>query len=306
MVPPNADKWSSCESAFGLTVTWTWFNLRQIITRDLSTFLDADEARAEATLWLEEGLGRSRAWIAANGTEAVPFVAQAQIAAWLKRRETGEPWQLILGWTPFRGRWFKVTRDTLIPRPETELAVEEALHLGRARGAKRVVDVGTGSGAIAISLALESSWPLSAVELSPDALAVAQQNAETLRAPVTFFEGSLLDPLPGAFFADGGALVVANLPYVDPADAPSLQRELAFEPASALFASGHGLDLNKALIRDARLRGACGLVLELGAGQGAALAAFAEENDWQAVRIVKDWHGHDRLLVAERGDEAAR
>ncbi|HTL98316.1 MAG TPA: HemK/PrmC family methyltransferase [Holophagaceae bacterium] len=265
----------------------------------LAAFLDEDEARAEGSLWLEEGLGKSRSWMAAHGAEAVPFAAKAQVAAWLKRRETGEPWQLILGWTPFRGRRFRVTRDTLIPRPETELAVEEALKLGRARGAKRAVDVGTGSGAIAISLALESPWPLSAVELSPAALMIARQNAEALDARVTFFEGSLLDPLPGTFFADGRALVVANLPYVDPADAPDLQRELAFEPEMALFSPGRGLDLNKALLRDARLRGACGIVLELGAGQGGELAAFADENDWDAVRIVKDWHGHDRVLVAE-------
>lgn len=277
----------------------TWSGFRQTLASALAAFLDADEARAESALWLEEGLGKSRAWIMANGSEAVPFVARAQVAAWLKRRETGEPWQLILGWTTFRGRRFKVTRDTLIPRPETELAVEEALKLGRACGAKRVVDIGTGSGIIAISLALESPWPVSAVELSPAALKIARANAEALDARVDFHEGSLLDPLPGAFFTDGRALVVANLPYVDPADAPDLQRELAFEPATALFSPGHGLDLNQALIRDARLRGACGLVLELGAGQGAELAAFAEENDWSAVRIVKDWHGHDRVLVAE-------
>ena len=277
----------------------SWFLLRQRLSADLATFLDEDEARAEASLWLDEGLGKPRAWIAAHGSEPVPFVARVRIAAWLKRREAGEPWQLILGWTPFRGRRFRVTRDTLIPRPESELAVEEALALGRRLEAARIVDVGTGSGIIGISLALEGPWPVSAVELSPGALEVARANAQALGAPVTYFEGSLLDPLPGAFFDDGRALVVANLPYVDPADAPGLQRELAFEPEMALFSPGHGLDLNKALIRDARLRGACGIVLELGAGQGAALAAWAEENDWEAVRIVKDWHGHDRVLVAE-------
>jgi len=277
----------------------TWSGLRQTLASALAAFLDAEEARAEAALWLEEGLGKSRAWIMANGSEAVPFAAQAQVAAWLKRRETGEPWQLILGWTTFRGRRFKVTRDTLIPRPETELAVEEALKLGRARGAARIVDIGTGSGIIAISLALESPWPTAAVELSPAALAVAKENAETLGARVAFFKGSLLDPLPGAFFADGRALVVANLPYVDPADAPGLQRELDFEPASALFAADRGLALNKQLLRDARARGACGIVLELGAGQGDELAAFARASGWAASRIVKDWHGHDRVLVAE-------
>ena len=277
----------------------TWFQFRQRLAADLGAFLDAEEARAEASLWLEEGLGKSRAWIAAHGSGPVAFEAQARAAAWFKRREAGEPWQLILGWTPFRGCRFRVTRDTLIPRPESELAVEEALALGRKLDAARAVDIGTGSGIIGISLALESPWPLSAVELSPEALGIARANAGALGAKVAFFEGSLLDPLPGSFFADGRTLVVANLPYVDPADAPTLQRELAFEPEMALFSPGHGLDLNKALIRDARLRGACGIVLELGARQGAELAAFAHENDWKAVRVVRDWHGHDRVLVAE-------
>ncbi|HET6330026.1 MAG TPA: peptide chain release factor N(5)-glutamine methyltransferase [Holophagaceae bacterium] len=277
----------------------TWRRLRESLIESLATFLDAEEGRAEAALWLEEGLGKSRSWIAANGAERAPFAVKAQVAAWLKRREAGEPWQLILGWTPFRGRRFQVTRDTLIPRPETELAVEEALKLGRTLEAARVVDIGTGSGIIAISLALESLWPVSAVELGPAALAVAKENAESLGARVTFFEGSLLDPLPDAFFADGRALVVANLPYVDPADAPGLQRELDFEPASALFAADRGLALNKQLLRDARAREACGIVLELGAGQGEELAAFAVACGWQAARIVKDWHGHDRVLVAE-------
>jgi release factor glutamine methyltransferase len=277
----------------------TWFRLRQRISAELAAFLDEEEAHAEASLWLEEGLGKSRAWLASHGVEPAPFEARAQVSVWLKRREAGEPWQLILGWTPFRGRRFSVTRDTLIPRPETELAVEEALQLGRRLGAARAVDIGTGSGILAISLALESPWPLSAVELSPAALAVAELNAEALKAPVAFFEGSLLDPLPDAFFADGRALVVANLPYVDPADAPGLQRELAFEPSSALFAPERGLALNKRLLREARARNACGIVLELGAGQGAELAAFAEACGWRSPRIVKDWNGHDRLLVAE-------
>lgn len=277
----------------------TWFRLSQRITTELAVFLDEDEARAEAAAWLEEGLDKSRAWIATHGSEPVPFDAQAKVAAWLKRREAGEPWQLILGWTPFRGRRFRVTRDTLIPRPESELAVEEALAMGRRLGAARAVDIGTGSGIIGISLALEAPWPLSAVELSSEALKVARGNAEALGASVNFHEGSLLDPLPYAFFADGLTLVVANLPYVDPADAPSLQRELAFEPQMALFSPGAGLDLNKALIRDARARNACGIVLELGAGQGAELAAFATAQGWAHARIVKDWAGHDRVLVAE-------
>lgn len=276
----------------------TWLNLRQQIMAGLGAFLDADEARAEASLWLEDGLGKSRTWLAAHGAEPAPFESRAQVSAWLKRREMGEPWQLILGWTLFRGRPFKVTRDTLIPRPETELAVEEALKLGHRLRAARVVDIGTGSGIIATTLALESPWPISAVELSLPALTVAKANAKALQASVDFFEGSLLDPLPEIFFADGRTLVVANLPYVDPADAPGLQRELTFEPASALFAPERGLALNKQILRDARARNACGIVLELGAGQGRELAVFAESCGWVLPRIAQDWNGHDRVLVA--------
>ena len=277
----------------------SWAGLRQWIFESLSLFLEAEEARAEASLWLEEGLGKSRSWMAAHGDEPVPFEARAQVSSWLKRRETGEPWQLIMGWTSFRDRRFRVTRDTLIPRPESELVVEAALILGHELGAARVVDVGAGSGILAVSLALESPWPVAAVELSPAALGVAKENAASLGARVTFYEGSLLDPLPDAFFADGCALVVANLPYVDPADEPGLQRELAFESRSALFAPESGLALNKELIRAARARNARGLVLELGAGQGGELAAFAADQGWAAPRIVKDWNGHDRVLVAE-------
>ena len=280
-------------------MTLSWFLFRQQITAGLAVFLDEEEASAEAQLWLDEGLGKSRAWMAAHGAEPVPFAAQAKVAAWMKRREAGEPWQLILGWTTFRERRFKVTRDTLIPRPETELVLEAALILGAEQGAARAVDVGTGSGILAISLALESPWSVSAVELSSGALKIARENANQLNATVDFYEGSLLDPLPDSLFADGRAVVVANLPYVDPADAKGMQRELAFEPASALFAPERGLALNRALIRDARARGACGIVLELGAGQGPDLKAFASQCGWSSPRIVKDWNGHDRILVAE-------
>ncbi len=266
---------------------------RHDLAEALSAFLEPEEAMAESFLWLEEGLGLGRAWLAAHGQESVPEASSAQVQAWLQRRRAGEPWAYLLGWASFRDRRFRVTPDTLIPRPETELLVEAALDVGARLGVDRCVDVGTGSGIVAVSLALESTWQVSATDLSPAALAVARANATTLGAPLTFHEGSLLDPVPEPL-----GLVVANLPYVDPADAPGLQRELGFEPATALFAPEGGLALTSALLVQARARGAAACLLEIGAGQGGELCRRAMGAGWGKAMIHQDLAGHDRILVA--------
>ena len=155
------------------------------------------------------------------------------------------------------------------------------------------VDVGTGSGIIAVSLALETDWQLAASELSPGALAVARKNAEQLGAAIQFHEGSLLNPVP-----DPVGLVVANLPYVDPADQPTLQRELAFEPSSALFAPDRGLALSTALLVQARVRKSPACLLEIGAEQGGELCRSALGSGWRKAMVHQDFAGHDRVLVA--------
>src|SRR5512143_974406 len=136
----------------------THLQLRLDLASALAVFLDPEEAHAESIRWFEDGLGRSRSWMAAHGSEPVPDAVRRQVGAWVRRRRSGEPWAYILGWTLFRERRFKVTPDTLIPRPETELLVEAALDVGRRLGVDRCVDVGTGSGIIAASLALETDW----------------------------------------------------------------------------------------------------------------------------------------------------
>jgi release factor glutamine methyltransferase len=215
------------------------------------------------------------------------------VSEWVHRRRTGEPWAYILGWTLFRDRRFRVTRDTLIPRPETELLVEAALDVGHRLGVGRCVDVGTGSGIIAVSLALETDWSVTASDVSGGALAVAQENAAALGAGVTFRAGSLLDPV-----ADPVGLVVANLPYVDPADRLGLQPELAFEPEGALFAPDRGLQLSTDLLVQARTRQAPACLLEIGAGQGGELCRRALGMGWRKSMVHQDLAGHDRVLVA--------
>ena len=271
----------------------TYRQLRLDLATALAAFLDHEEAHAESQRWFEEGLGLSRSWLVTHGQEAVPAKVRRQVSAWVRRRRTGEPWAYILGWSLFRERRFKVSPDTLIPRPETELLVEAALEVGQRLQVDRCVDVGTGSGIIAISLALETHWPLSATDVSPGALAMARANAEALGAEVAFFEGSLLAAVP-----DPLGLVVANLPYVDPADQPGLQPELAFEPASALFAADRGLALSTELLSQARIRQAPDCLLEIGAGQGGDLCRRALGQGWHKAMVHQDFAGHDRLLVA--------
>lgn len=271
----------------------TYRQLRLDLSAALAEFLDLSEAHAESVRWFEEGLQLSRSWMAAHGGEEVPGSIRQQVGAWVRRRRTGEPWAYILGWALFRDRRFKVTRDTLIPRPETDLLVEAALDVGKRLGVDRCVDVGTGSGIIAVSLALETDWQVAASDVSAGALAVARGNALALKAPVAFHEGSLLEAVPGPL-----GLVVANLPYVDPADQPDLQRELAFEPASALFAPDRGLALSADLLAQARTRKAPACLLEIGAGQGGELCRRAMGLGWGKAMVHQDFAGHDRVLIA--------
>ncbi|WLT32920.1 peptide chain release factor N(5)-glutamine methyltransferase [Geothrix sp. PMB-07] len=271
----------------------TYLQLRLDLAAALAVFLDPEEAHAECIRWFEEGLGLSRSWMAIHGAEQVPEEARRQVSEWVRRRRTGEPWAYILGWSLFRDRRFQVTPATLIPRPETELLVEAALDVGGRLKVDRCVDVGTGSGIIAVSLALETNWQVSASDFSQDALMVAEQNARALGAAVWFHHGSLLDPIPEPL-----GLVVANLPYVDPADRLTLQRELAFEPTSALFAPDRGLALSEALLVQAKARQAPACLLEIGAGQGGELCRRAMGAGWAKAMVHQDFAGHDRILVA--------
>lgn len=271
----------------------THHQLRLDLAAALSQFLDPREANAEAIRWFEEGFGKSRSWMAAHGDEAVPGGVRAQVSTWLRRRKKGEPWVYILGWTEWRARRFEVTAETLIPRPETELVLEAALDLGHRLKVDRAVDIGTGTGILGITMALETDWHVSATDLSPDALVVAKRNAEALGAALEFYSGHLLDPIQSPL-----GLVVSNPPYVDPADRPSLQPELAWEPASALFAKQQGLALNLELLQEAKRRGAKGCVLEIGAGQGEVLKAKGLALGWKRIQIHRDLAAHDRVLMA--------
>ncbi|MDE3245337.1 MAG: peptide chain release factor N(5)-glutamine methyltransferase [Acidobacteriota bacterium] len=271
----------------------TYSELRLDLASALALFLEPEEASAESLRWFEDGLGWDRTKLASRGDETVPTEARHQVGQWLRRRREGEPWAYIIGFETFRGRRFEVTRDTLIPRPESELTLDAALETGRTMGLRRACDIGTGSGILGICLALETDWQVTASDISPGALEVARRNAAKLGAPIQFALGDLLAPIP-----DPLELVVSNPPYVDPADASTLQRELSFEPAQALFSEGQGLALSTEILRQAAERQARAVVLEIGAGQSAELMARAKAFGWKQAEARQDWAGHDRILIA--------
>lgn len=223
----------------------------------------------------------------------------------VRRRAKGEPLQHLLGTVEFLGLTLKCDRRALIPRPETEqlceILVREAKSDGCAWSAGRVVDVGTGSGCIALALA--SSVPaiaVTGVDLSDDALALASENlARTgMAGRVTFTKSDLLAAIEGPL-----DLVVANLPYIPTAEIPGLQLEVRCEPASALDGGGDGLEIIRRLLSElpGKLKPRGRLALEIGLGQDAAIIADLAARNFQDAKIMKDYQGRDRFIFATHG-----
>lgn len=221
----------------------------------------------------------------------------------VRRRAEGEPLQHLLGHWDFFGRTFKTDRRALIPRSETELLVEIVLKQFASGGesANRLVDVGTGSGILAITFALERpGLDVSAIDLSEDALALARENAERLGVSdrVAFRRSDLLDQLEGPFH-----WIVANLPYIPTADLNALQREVKFDPPVALDGGKDGLTIIKRLIESVPGKIASnGLIaLELGQGQAQRVLGFLADQNYRDISIKKDYQGVERLLIARYG-----
>jgi release factor glutamine methyltransferase len=254
-------------------------------------------ARLTAEVLLMHALGRERSYLYAHPEEELSDLAWLHYGRYLHERLQGKPTQYITRRQEFYGRDFTVGPDVLIPRPETEHVIETVL--AQARGARRLVDVGCGSGAIAVTLALEMPAEVWATDISTAALVVAAANASKLGAQVHFVACDLLSPLA----AGSMDLVVSNPPYVATADAPGLQREVRdYEPHVALFAGPTGLEIYERLVRDAErvLRPGGSLVMELGFRTSERVRAMLGPL-WQDVQVVPDLAGIPRVLAARLG-----
>jgi len=257
----------------------------------------SDTAGLDVQLLLAEVLERSTSYLY---TWPEKLLTQQQGQAFdqlLQRRINGEPVAYLLGYQDFWSLRLKVSKDTLIPRPDTELLVEQALSL-LADGDYRVADLGTGTGAVALSLATERpAWQVVATDFLPAAVQLAQSNRDDLAlANVEILTGSWLEPLVGKF-----DLIVSNPPYIAENDAHLVRGDVRFEPLSALVAAQNGL-------RDLAdiIAGACDhlvvdgwLLLEHGFEQGADVRRLFERNGYKTAHTVQDLGKNDRVTLAQ-------
>jgi release factor glutamine methyltransferase len=251
--------------------------------------------RLTAEVLLGHALGVERSYLFGHPERELTDLEWLHFGRYLHERLLGKPTQYITGRQEFYGREFRVAPGVLIPRPETEHVVETALKL--ARGARRMVDIGAGSGALAVTLKLETGAEVWATEISPIAAAVAAANARRLNARVGIVVASVLDAI-GAGTVD---LVVSNPPYVPLAQRESLQREVRdWEPHEALFSGETGFELYERIVADAPrvLRPGGWLIMELGFGCVDRVTAMLA--GWESVEIEPDLAGIPRVIAARR------
>jgi len=259
----------------------------------------SESPRIDAEILLCRSIDVPRAYLFAHPDDELDEAALERFRAVLERRVAGEPMAYITGTREFWSKELLVSPATLVPRPETELLVELALREIPRRATMRILDLGTGSGAIAIALASERPLcEITATDRSPDALAIARENARQLSIPnIRFVEGDWVEPLNGETFD----LIVSNPPYVQ-SDDPALET-LAFEPISALAAGPDGLDAIRRLAADCAdvLVPGGPLFIEHGAEQAVHVAGLLEAAGWQEIRLHKDLAGLPRVTAARRG-----
>jgi release factor glutamine methyltransferase len=259
----------------------------------------------DAQTLLAEAIGRDRTYLIVNFNQELAPDALEKYEALIERRAAGEPLQYITGRQEFYGLEFEVTPAVLIPRPETELIVEETLRLAHRSDNARplVIDVGTGSGCIAVALARELEGArVIAVDISPAALEIARRNAARydLGSKIEFVVGDLLSAVSSETRAD---FIVSNPPYVAAREMPGLQREVReWEPRAALTDEADGLSFYRRLLNEAPayLKAGGHLLCELGYGQAASVQSLMDASAWAEWRVLDDLQGIPRTAVVRK------
>lgn len=260
--------------------------------------------RLEARMLLQHILTISHSHIIAHGTQLLSNSELASLNQLCQRRLAGEPLAYLLGWREFYGRRFQVSEAVLIPRPETEHLVDAVLAHLPAQGT--LWDLGTGSGAIAVTIACERpDAQIWAADISEEALAVAQANASALQAQVRFGQGSWYQaqPQPAPHSVD---VIVSNPPYIDAQDPHLQQGDLRFEPQQALTDNHNGLSAFETIIAGAKdfLRPDGWLLFEHGYDQGEAVRNILSQYKFRKIQTLADLAGLDRVTLGQIKSEA--
>ena len=269
--------------------------IRAALRRARAALVASDRADLDAQMLMAQVLGCERAFLFAHAETPLDSEQQRRFESFVQRRAAGEPIAYILGRQGFYDLDLVVTPSVLMPRPETELLLEEALRLTKAAPTAAVADIGTGSGALAVAFARHRpEWVVYATDISAEALAVARQNADAQAARVCFLRGDLAQPLiERGLKVD---LLMANLPYIasDELETLAVSR---WEPRAALDGGPDGLAKIRALLTQLPLicrAGAC-VLLEIGADQGAPVSQTIRDRLGVECSILKDYAGLDRI-----------
>ncbi|WP_039056470.1 peptide chain release factor N(5)-glutamine methyltransferase [Enterobacter sp. Bisph1] len=271
---------------------------QQWLRQAIGALTASDSPRRDAEILLGFVTGKSRTYILAFGETLLPAEQLQQLNGLLARRANGEPVAHLIGVREFWSLPLFVSPATLIPRPDTECLVEQALARLPAQPC-RILDLGTGTGAIALALASERpDCHVTAVDLVPDAVALAQRNAGHLGIQnIEIVQSRWFSALAGKQFD----LIVSNPPYIDEQDPHLAQGDVRFEPLSALVAADGGLADLRALIDEARrfiLPGGW-LLLEHGWQQGATVRTLFNDYGWQQVATCRDYGGNERVTLGQ-------
>lgn len=254
--------------------------------------ISCEEAEIEARELVMHALGvESRAELAASVNKEMNSEQYAELREYILRRRTGEPLQYILGFWEFMGLRFKTDARALIPRQDTETLCEEAIALIKRRGYKTCLDLCAGSGCIGISIANICGTEVTLADISEAALSLCRENAEANGVSIRTIKTDMFDEI-----TDKYDIIVCNPPYLTANDMASLQRELTFEPANALYGGVDGLDFYRRIARDyaQRLNDGGALALEVGIHQAEEVAKMLG-----GARIVKDVCGIERAVIKE-------
>ena len=256
----------------------------------------------EAELLFSEVLGCDRIDLYLDKAKLVDKDKLRLISSVLKRRIKGEPIQHILGKIEFMGLEFKVNPDVLIPRPETEILVGTALKYINKEKGTRILDLGTGSGCIAVSLYKNSvDSAIDASDVSNKALEVAGENACLNNAKINFIQSDLFNALGYKEYD----MIISNPPYIVSAEIRKLQPELRFEPVLALDGGTDGLDFYRRIILGAPgyLKNGGWLILEIGFGQKSAIEKiFLDSGKFEITGVIKDYNNIARVIIARKAD----
>jgi release factor glutamine methyltransferase len=272
--------------------------VRQVLRDAIQQLHDrVDDPYTDSHVLLAYSLGKNRAWLIAHADDELDPASLDDFSQLLNQRRQGMPVAYLLGQREFWSLPFSVTRDTLIPRPETEHLVERALALPVPEVA-RVLDYGTGSGVIAVVLAKERpDWTVSAIDCSPGALSVARENAAHHQVGITFLQSCDFACFAGQSFD----LIVSNPPYIRQDDPHLLRGDVCLEPAQALVSGPEGLDCIRYLIENSAtyLTPDGYLLLEHGYDQAVAVRGLMQQHGFSDVTTERDFAGHERVTSGQ-------